>query len=194
MLHEFFGNADAGIRNAEFNGSCFICKRKFPDGKGNAAAFPVVLDRISQDVDEDLADMERAAGQTAVDDARCIQIKRQLSSCGHFRANDRTAVIQQRLQVEGLCGKFHLPAFQPADVEDVVDEGKKMHGRDADFLQAVRLARRIGRIPFRDVQHPDDAVDRRTDIMAHMRKKFRLCLICRIGGIRGRSPAAGSGR
>ena len=89
--------------------------------------------------------------------------------CSHNVEN----VLQRLVQRKGNLLEREFASFNFRNIEDVVHDAKQAACRDVDLGQVCSLPRVwIG--AQCQVRHARDRVHRRTDLVAHIGKKFRL--------------------
>ncbi|HZL72330.1 MAG TPA: hypothetical protein VFC86_07710 [Planctomycetota bacterium] len=74
-------------------------------------------------------------------------------------------------ELRGL--EFELPGLDLREIEDVVDDRQQGDGGGLHHAEVVALLRRQFRVE-RQLDHPDDAVHRRADLVAHVRQELAL--------------------
>ncbi len=73
--------------------------------------------------------------------------------------HQRRDAVHQHLDVKGLLLHHHLPGFQFAHVQHVVDQRQKMVGGEVYFIKAAVHLPGIVPVGAEDVQHTENAVD-----------------------------------
>ena len=86
---------------------------------------------------------------------------------GGVSLNHPRAVVQSLFQVKRGAPHFNSPAFNARHVQHIVDKQYQMSGRSDDFLQAVVNFFRVVDISFCNLRHPNDPVERRSDVVGH---------------------------
>jgi len=82
-------------------------------------------------------------------------------------------VTYQRLQLERNALQLQTPRFDLREVEHVVDQGEKRLAGSLHQLEI--LAPLLGRRRLdRQLRHPEDAVDRRSNLVRHVREELAL--------------------
>ena len=67
--------------------------------------------------------------------------------------------------------KLQPAAFNPAHIQNIVDNGQQMSGGLAHLVQAIDHMRRIVGVRQRNIRHADDGVHRSANVMAHVGEK-----------------------
>src|SRR5262245_63652985 len=92
----------------------------------------------------------------------------------------RHGIVKGVAQVEGDALQVELTRLDLREVEDIVDNCQKMIGGRIRQSKITALLR--GQIGVEcQVSHADDAVERRTDLVAHVREKLALGPAGRLG-------------
>jgi len=141
------------------------------------------LDGVAGQVGNDLAKSERVPDQVV----------------GNIRGNIEQYLnaFFNRLDPQGSYGlteggaqferngfEIHAPCFNLGKVEDIVDDGQQVVGRDGDVLQVFTLLR--GEVcGGQQFAHADDAVHGGADFVAHGGQKLTLGPIGVIGSLAG---------
>jgi hypothetical protein len=138
----------------------------FEHGARDDGAFAGELDRVADQVGEDLLEPQRVADQrqrrVAVDQAHQFQL---LGVGG--RGEDGQGVLQQVAQVERDMVEHQLAGLDLREVEDLVDDPQQVVGGLFDGAQVVELAR--GQFAFlQQMGEAENAVERRADFVAHV--------------------------
>ena len=86
-----------------------------------------------------------------------------------------------------LVGEVHAPRLDLRDVEDVVDELQEVAARDQDvadvaLLLVVEVAEEL---LLEQLREADDRVERRAQLVAHVREEGALGLVRRVGRLLG---------
>ncbi len=76
-------------------------------------------------------------------------------------------------EIKGRFLEGHLAGLDPGQVKDVVDEAGEAAGLAVNRLQES-LEGFIGMMPEAEFRHPDDAVERRADLVTHLRQELAL--------------------
>ena len=133
------------------------------------------LDRVAGEVHEDLADAHRVAveqpGNRGVDEHRHPHVALRGDVLGH--AAD---LLDDFREVERLLLDDQLPRFDLREVEDVLDDAEQLERGVADQVDHLHLVVVEAGL-VKHVDHPDHAVHRRADLVAHRREEVGLCLV-----------------
>ena len=132
------------------------------------------LDRVAEDVDEDLLELHIIA----------VVVIAHLSDdvAGVFKAlvhtlavDDDIDLIEELPEGELLVFENHAARFNAAHIENVIDESEQVFCACPDLFQIGPGLRREIRIPQGNVVKTDDRVHRGADLMAHVGEKACLC-------------------
>ena len=88
--------------------------------------------------------------------------------------HQRRDAVHQHLDVKGLLLHHHLPGFQFAHVQHVVDQCQKMVSGEVYFIKAAVHLPGIVPVGAEDVQHTENAVDGGADVVAHAAQEAGL--------------------
>ena len=101
----------------------------------------------------------------------------------HLRLEHVADFVHHFPQVGGPLFQFHLPDFDAAHFEHVVDEGHQVHVRGVNLGQ-VFLDLLGGRLRFaRQVGVADNGIHGRAQVVTHVRKEYGLCLVGFLGNM-----------
>jgi hypothetical protein len=162
-----FGNADARIGHLEADRARI---RRF-DTDGNLALVRE-FDRVAHKIDEDLPQTRRVAH----DDPRDIRmdIDDEFKPLG-MGANGHqfSGMFDEFPQIEGDRFQLQMARFNFREIENVVDEVKKIVGGPAEPLHIALLF--LGQFGFREqIGHGDDRVHGGPDLVAHRGEELTL--------------------
>ena len=74
--------------------------------------------------------------------------------------------------------KLHAPGLDLGQVENVVDQSEQVAARAEHAVERLGiLLERLGILP-QHLADPDDGIERRAQLMAHIGEKLRLVLAC----------------
>ncbi|MNV25331.1 hypothetical protein D3C71_1164270 [compost metagenome] len=169
--HILVRQADAGVLDADAQlHAVFVFF--FKHGAGNDGAFAGELDRVADQVGEDLLEPQRITHQrqrrVAVNQAHQFQL---LGVGG--RGEDGQGVLQQVAQVERNMVEHQFAGLDLREVEDLVNDPQQAVGGFFDGAQVVELAR--GQLAFlQQVRETENAVERRADFVAHVGQELGL--------------------
>ena len=78
--------------------------------------------------------------------------------------------------------KLHPPRFDLGQVEDVVDQREQMPARAEHAVERLGILLQRLRILAQHLAHPDDGVERRAQLVAHVGEELRLVLarLCKL--------------
>ena len=94
-------------------------------------------------------------------------------SCLH----DIPTVFQHFPQIHGFFRKIHFPRIQFAHIQNIIDQRQQILRRHADLFMIFSYRLRIVQTFIRNIQHTDDTIHRRADIVGHSGQKFAFRLI-----------------
>ena len=175
-LLEILAHAEARVRYAEF--ADHLVRRLIDDLRGQAdrAAGLVVFDGVSNHVGKNPVHVSRAGNH-----ARRIKIgqphrREQNAALRGARLHPVPAVLQQLAQGNGFPLKRRLFGFKLAHIQRVADQAEQLFRRRADLF--VIIPNGFGRLRqlVCQVDHAQDAVHRRADVVPHAGQEivFRL--------------------
>ena len=87
--------------------------------------------------------------------------------------------------------ELELAHLDLREVEDVVEDTQERIGRALGHAEILALLRRQRRVE-RELGHADDAVERRPNLMAHIRQELALGLVCLLSDVRRRHQLRGT--
>ena len=183
-------DAAAGVLDLERDG---LLPRR---GAQHDAAFPRVLDRVGEEV------QEHARELLPVEYRRIGEFGRQLQEEGdplgpRLRLEHVGHLAQKGAQLHPLGIEVPLTRLDFGEVEDVVDHAKqclRALADDGDVMKAPLLVARRRAFPFDDVREQDDRVQGRAQLVRDRREEIRLEpvefreLLVRLGVLLDRSP------
>ena len=171
--HILIGQADAGVLHADaqlYAAAGFVVVVIFKHGPHGDRAFAGELDRVVNQVGEDLLEPQRVAHQRQ----RRVAVHQadQLQAFLVGRGGEHgQGVLEQIAQVERGAVEHQLAGFDFREVENLVDDAEQVVGRLFDGVQVIELAR--GEFAFlQQVGEAQNAIERRTDFVAHVGQKF----------------------
>ncbi len=143
------------------------------DGEPDLAALGE-LDRVVDEVGEDLSETQRVAAQVLGDRARDVDEELEplvVGLLGRQRDDGGDDVVD--LEVRGL--EVELAGLDLREVEDVVDDPEQGRAGIVDLADVVALLGGERRLEG-EVRQADDGVHRRPDLVAHVGQEHRLHL------------------
>ena len=170
-VHTVRGDADAGVAHGETE----LDRRPSARGTGldldEDTSRGGELDRVVQEVDQDLAQPRGVAPTGPAPRDRPGSRLQPLARCWH---GEQVGRLLDAL-AEGERGRFdvQLPGLDLREVEDVVDQREQRLAAAADRSQVFALLgseRRAGE----ELGHADDRVHRRADLVAHVGQELAL--------------------
>ncbi len=168
MLLLLFREADAGVANGKAQGDPVVILL-FAGDADDDFALVGEFDRISGQVEDNLLQVEGIAmqchGQVRRDDEDHFEL------FGRCRQGDVAgSVFQQFLQVEVFLYDRGLSGFQAGEVEDFIDQCEQLAAAATDQVKIFALFA-VQRCVLEQVDEADDAVDRRSHLVAHVRQE-----------------------
>ena len=148
--------------------------------QGHHAAVGRVLDRVRQQVQQDLAYAQLVGGEVAVLHVHRIE-REQLPLRGGLRPHDGVHVAQQRIKVAAFLLQLDGAAFDFGHVEHVVDQAEQVLRRGLDGGQAFVGLVPVAGVVARNLRHAHDGVDGGADIVGHLRQERALRLVRLLG-------------
>ena len=149
-----------------------------PDFEAHIAAIGE-LDRVADEIQQHLSQMRGVAAQNVRDILRDVDLIRQLfAACG--RRDDQTDVLDDFGKPEIDQRKLELARLDRGNVEHILDQRQQRARRCLDGVEIFAL---FGIQPGRREQfrHARKTVERRPELMAHVRKEAALGFIGPIG-------------
>ena len=183
FLNIFGLDSDARVLdgNVQQDGVGFVGNFFIGDAERDGAFFRV-LDRVRQNVRDDLLDTNFVAaqefGRILVEGKR----KRQIFVV-RLNANHVNQVVEQGRYVIVDGDNFHFARLNLAEVEDIVDETEQGTARRAHAFGVGKNVRVVGFAQNHFVQ-AEDGINRRANFVAHVRQERRFCLACGKGARR----------
>ena len=175
LIHVFLPDADARIPDFKTDQSLPFASFQFLHIQCDRA-LAGVLDRVGEEVHDHLVD----AGIIAVKLARKMRIhvhaKFQILFARPFR-NGVNKVGDQRRRTVTHGDDLHLSVLDLGEIQDAVDEGKKVSSRRADVSRVFHDLLAV-RLPHDHFVHAQDRINRRSDLMGHIRQETALRLVC----------------
>src|ERR1700735_2303496 len=117
------------------------------------------LDRVRHQVEQDLPQLGRVAGQYY---RRLGHIHAQLQSAASaLVAHQRRATEDDLAKVDGVEDQLQLPGLALAQVEDIIDDGKQVPAAFEDVLGVILVscvAERAEKLPQKNLGKADDRV------------------------------------
>ena len=140
-----------------------------------------VLHGVVDDIDKDLAQMERIADQVLLTDLPDLQMKFLMLLC-RLRAHDDRDVVHHVGEGKNFLAQRHAAACDARHVEHIVDQIHQMRRGGLDLLETVEHARFFVDVREGDGCHSHDRIHRRADIVGHVRQKAARCPVLLLGG------------
>ena len=158
MLLEFLAHTNAGIAHGVLHGHGFAVAIQLIGPQRDVAARAVVLDRVAEQVDQNLPQLQRVAPHAVVLHRDMVDGHGQTVALG-LRLGHNDTVMDQLVQVGRGLHQLGLPVFQPVHIQHVIDEGEQMVGGAAYLVGAVIQAGVVLVVLLGNVQHTQNCVD-----------------------------------
>jgi hypothetical protein len=142
-------------------------------GQDGRASLPVVLDRVRQQVQQDLLEA-LPIGQEVRVAGHGVAIHPQLdASRGRHASDEIDRLGHEMVELHGLDGERQRSRLDAADVEDLVDQGEQMPTGQDDLLHALEL---VGGevLHLQHLREAEDGVERRAELVADPRQEVAL--------------------
>ena len=137
LLLERLAHADAGIRNDEPHRNVLsVLGHTLARGERDGAAVLRKLDRIAQNVDQDLTDTHGIRVNIRVDRFFAVDHELQVAAREQTRGNIDCAV-HHRCNIHDDRIDRHMAALDAADVQHIIDEREQQLRAVADLIQTV---------------------------------------------------------
>ena len=170
VLHELRRHAHARIAAFELDHNGIAVARRLAAGDVDLAVGLVVLDRVAQDVRHDPPEVHRAADQARVRGA-AVRLH-DLDTAALGLLDDGVVDAPRDLaQVERQVLEHDLARLELVHIEHLVDEFEQDICRLADLGAAVVAFGQVVAAALGDVEHADNAVEGRADVVAHAQQK-----------------------
>ena len=181
---ELPAHADAVVRHVHVHGHAEAGQARLFDVVADRAAFGRVFDGVGEQVEDDLVDAQLVEQRNEVRQHRFRLVEELLAALAAERFDDRLYIAAEFRGRIGLGAQLDLAAFGLRHVQHVVNEGEQKARGGADFQKVLPGLRR--QLHFRrEVGHADDAVQRRSDVVAHLREEFGFGAVGSVGPIGG---------
>ena len=132
-----------------------------------------VLDRIGQDVEQNLVEPQRIAAKFLLIHPCQKNVEIQLPRL-RLRTDKIVDVLNGTAEIERFMTDGQLAALDLRHVKHIIDKLQQMTGRAGYLAETVRHAGTVIQPVRGDGGHADDGVQRRTDFMGHVRKEAAL--------------------
>src|SRR5712692_9505213 len=152
-----------------------------PDGADvDVTAVRRELHRVGQEVVQDLAELALVSLDLAD-----IGVDRHRDSDRVLRralADHRDAAVDERLDGDRTRLELHLPCLDLRKIKDIVDEPQQVLAGREDIARVLHLllVQRSEHLLEQDLGEADDRVQRRTQLVAHVREEDRLVAVRRV--------------
>ena len=172
---EFLAHAKAGVFADELIHRRLVVRGNLFAIHLDAAAGAIVLDGVGGDIHEHTIEVQRAADELAM-----------VEHAGFPSAFEADAVVpragfhdahrfqKELAHLERLILQHQRAGLQFADIQHIIHQVQEIICRVVNLLLALRQFLRVVLALVSDVQHADDAIQRRADVMAHAAQEIRL--------------------
>ena len=190
-FHLGFGHADPGVGDHEFHEVTTF----FLDHRRGKADFAVIGEfaGVAEKIENALAQFEgiRRRGFNILGDVDEETIAAPLGG----RANRVECFPDDGRHVKGVRFDFHSARFDLRQIENAVDQPQQMETGRLNFsdIRDRLFAAGAFKIFLDDFGVVDDRVERRPQLMAHIREKLRLGRVRRLGGVARADQVADEG-
>src|SRR5438067_1016968 len=170
----FHRNADAGVTDFEGKQNRRSISVDRIDANANRTLFGE-LDRVADQIGQDLPQPRRIADQRGRQSGRqeTSQLQR-FTKSGIAESLDD--VLDQIAEIKRRLFELDLARLDLRDIEDPVDNPQQRLGGSAGSLEVMLLLRSRFNVPYQ-LQHAEDAVYRRAQLMRHVGEKFGLGIV-----------------
>ena len=177
---ERFIHADARITDHELQRGLVIeYRRAFDDHLHHARRFRK-LDRVAENIDENLLELHVIADVIIADAARHRAFIFQ-SFFLALRHDHGIDLFQHVPEGELFIPEDHASGLNAAHVKNVIDQSQQMTGAFSDLCKIRPGFIRQLFIPHRKAVQTDDRIHRGSDLMTHVGQECRLCTVCLFG-------------
>ena len=169
------GDPDAGVAHPADNPAGLAADRE-PD-----LAVTRELARVAQQVEQGLLQLGLIGhDMTGV---RCALDHQRVAVGCRERLDHQLDLVGQRPQPDRLDEQLHLPGLNLGKIQHVVDQGEQVLARPLDLRQVRdhRLVAGVFRVLAQDLAVTDDRVERRTELVAHVRHELALDFVGLLG-------------
>ena len=176
-LLEFFAHADPVVLDTELKvgeplgGRCF-----FDHPKADGAARRGKLDGVGQNVQKHLIEPQLVRDDVLMGHVLGVDEQLQLLG-GHIGLDDRPQIVDhiRKMHLRLLDG--HLAAFDPAHIQNIVDEGQQMLAGDGDLSEVILHLFPVVDVRGRQRRKAHNGVHGRAHVMGHVVEEGGLCVI-----------------
>lgn len=142
------------------------------------SAGAVIFDTVAVNIEKYLPQMDGAAVNIRVRDHGLTLFIVPFDARLHRAADDDADdILRQVDQADELVRQHGFSVLELAHLQNVVDEREQMICRDGHFLVVLAHERGIVKVRLVDLQKADDAVERRSDVVAHATLEVCLSLV-----------------
>ncbi len=174
-------DADAGVFDIEPQLEAAAGDARRADAEADAAVVGE-LHRVAEQVEQDLPELA-AVDQYESRQARRRLVREHQSRLRRAHACDVGDFAQQRVEIDLAEIQLQPARLDLREVEDFADERQQVLAAALDPGDALALIRRQRRVTPQQLRVAEDAVERRAQLVTHVRQEFRLRAIGRLRGI-----------
>ena len=177
-LLKFLAHPDSGVFDAELiNRHAFFCGFLFGHAQADRAAIRRKLDRIRQNIKQNLIQPQLIRHDIFVDDIRRIKHQILLSGIGVV-LNDRLKIPDQFREMNLGLLERHFAALDPAHIQHIIDQGEQMTAGHIDFPEVVPDLLPVVNVRSRQGGEAHNGIHRRPHIVGHVVEESGLGLVC----------------
>ena len=173
---KLFTHSYSGIHNLEFIPYSCAVTGKLLCIRINTSVWFVVLDRITQKIQHDTAQLQGTSTQCGMLNVFSVSVmcdSRFNQLCIYQCSN----LIHQFTHIKSIFFNFKHTCFQLAHIQYIAYQFQQMFRRKPDLFEAVINLFPVIAVFADDIHHTHDTIDRSADIMTHTVHKFRFCFV-----------------
>src|SRR5690606_24126389 len=162
-------NTDPAVRNTDTDAARRLSHAGHPD----RPTLRRELDRVRQQVEEDLADLRPVRKRDGVPALPPAELDTRL---GRLRLDHRADLVDERRDLDGRDVIAHAPRLEPREVEQVVDDREQvlLTAPHAHQVLALVLCEGAAYAEKQQVDVPADRVERRAQLVRHRGEELAL--------------------
>ena len=148
-------------------------------GQGDAAARTIVLDRVGEEVQQDLFETLPVGQDVSLRGTGCLGVQLDVGFGG--KGSDQVQrLLYHLVQRHRLERDRNLARFDPGDVQHLADQFEHVVPPLEDLIDALALVWSEG-IHFQYLREPEDGVEGGPEFVAHARQKLAFGLVGAVG-------------
>ena len=175
LLEVVGSDACAGVGHCHPHRSAFRLGDRDPHG----ATFPVVLDRVGDEVEQHLLQAQRVDKRASARGFRVCLLETDAALCRE-RLCEREDLVDGLADLDRLDREGDPPGLDPGDVEQFVDESQQVLATAQDVPRPLAFLFVRGVTP-EDLRESEDRRQRRSQLVAHVREEEALRLVRALG-------------